>query len=564
MKPPTTRRFADPVSKWAQTVVDGQVPTNALVKAAAERHLRDLERYRLKTALYVWAPAKAKWAIDFFAHLTHTRGEWAGQPFILSGWQAFIVGSLWGWRLRATGLRRFREAYVEIPRKNGKSTIAAGIALLLAFFDDEAGAQVYCAATKRDQAKIVWTQAKEIVLKSPALKRRLAAGARTIVRELDGQKLEPLGADVDVLDGLNVHGGIVDEIHAHRTSGMVDVLKTGALSRRQPLMFYITTAGRERATICWEQHAYSEKVLNGLDAPDWFAFIACADEGDDWRKPATWQKANPNFGVSVNVAILEQQARRAEAMPLYQSAFRRLHLNEWLQPDNRAIDAGAWAACGRAGLLLEARRGEVCFAGLDLSARLDVTALTLVFRADDDIVTVFPYFFIPAENVAARVARDRGAPFDTWVADGLVEATPGQLIDYTAIRARLLALAEVVKIEAVALDPWNAAALGTDLTSDGHTVVEVPPFMRHLSEPTKNLLALIETTKLHHPANPCLDWMAGNLALRIDAQGNMMPDKGRSTGRIDGISALILALSRLMLNQPEEGSAYADHGLVVV
>jgi phage terminase large subunit-like protein len=556
---------ADATTRYARQVVAGQIAAGSLVRSACQRHLDDLQKYKPATAPYRWMPTKAAWAIEFFGHLIHTRGEWAGKPFVLEPWQAFIVGSLWGWRPRHNpDRRRFREAYIEIPRKNGKSTLAAGIALLLAFFDEEAGAQVYCAATKRDQAKIVWEQAKEIASRTPALAKRLGLGARALTRTVAGQKLEPLGADVDVLDGLDVHGAIVDEIHAHRTSGMVDVLKTGAMARRQPLLFYITTAGRERATICGEQHAYSEKVLAGLEAADWFAFIACADEGDDWRKESTWRKANPNFGVSVNVETLKQQAMRAEALPLYQSGFRRLHLNEWLQPDNRAVNAAHWNACARPGLYLEARRGQSCFAGIDLSVKLDVTALVLVFADPDNVVSCFPYFFIPEGNVAARVARDRGAPFDVWIANGQVQATQGQLVDYAAVRRRLGELGQVVKVEGVGLDPWNAASIGTDLTADGFTVIEVPPYMRHLSEPTKNFLALVETGKLHHPGHPCLDWMAGNLSLRLDAQGNMMPDKGRSTGRIDGISALIFALSRLMLNAPEEGSAYADHGLVVV
>lgn len=532
------------------------------VRNACARHLADLDR-QAELGI-VWKPQHARWAIAFFANLHHTRGRWAGQPFVLAPWQAFIVGSLFGWRTKSTGLRRFREAYVEIPRKNGKSTLAAGLALLLAFFDEEPGARVYCAATKRDQAKIVWEQAKEIAQRTPALARRLQPAAHMISNIAAGQRLEPLGADTDVLDGLDVHAAIVDEVHAHRTPAMVNVLKTATVARAQPLMFYITTAAKERSSICGAQHDYSEQVLDGrAEGVDWFAFIAAADKGDDWRKRETWKKANPNYGVSVDPQALEQQAKRAESMPAYQSEFRRLHLNEWMQPDNRAVDAERWAGCGHV-ITLEDLRGRVAVAGLDLSARLDVTALTLVFADDDGGATVMPYFFIPDENIAARVTRDRGAPFDLWVKNGLVEATPGNLVDYAAVRRRLRELAQVVRIDLVATDPWNAAALGTDLRGDGFEVVEVPPQLRYMSEPTKHFLALLETGKLRHPKHPCLDWMAGNLALVINSDEQMKPDKGHSTGRIDGISALIVALSRVMLKPGEGDSAYADHGLVVV
>lgn len=543
----------------------GKVIAGPGVRAACQRHLDDLTAAKSKAYPYVWKAATARWAAGFFAHTSHTRGEYAGRPFVLEPWQAFIVGAVWGWRERATGFRRFREAYIEIPRKNGKSTLAAVVAILLAFFDEEQGARVYCAATKRDQAKLVWDQAKEVVQRTPALSRRIAAGAGALSIAAAGQKCEPLGADTDVLDGLDVSGAIVDELQAHKTSAMVDVLKTATGARRQPLIFYITTAGKERKTVCGEQHEYSEAVLAGtIPAADWFAFIASGDKGDDWRLESTWRKANPNYGVSVKPDALKQEAERAALMPVRQSAFRRLRLNEWLQPDNRAIDAEGWNAC-RAAISLASLAGRRCALGLDLSARLDVTAAVAVFADDDGGATALPSFFIPAENIAKRVTRDRGAPFDTWVANGLVEATPGNLIDYAAVRRHLNDWRDAgLDIECVAIDPWNAAAIGTDLRSDGFNVIEVPPRMANLAEPTKHFLALLEVGKLRHPGHPTLDWMAGNLSLVIDAKGNMMPDKGRSTGRIDGVFALILGLSRLILRSETDDSAYADHGLVVL
>jgi phage terminase large subunit-like protein len=552
----------DPVTPWARRVVAGKVIAGPGVRAACQRHLDDLTR---AAALgIVWKPAHARWAITFFSNLKHTRGEWAGRPLTLEPWQAFIVGSLWGWRMRDDGTRRFREAYIEVPRKNGKSTLASGIGLLLAFFDEEAGARVYAAATKKDQAKIVWEQAKEITQHTPALARRITPGAHALTIASTGQKFEPLGADTDVLDGLDVSGAIVDELHAHKTSAMVDVLRTATVSRRQSLIFYITTAAKERTGICGIQHDYAEAVLAGrVEGVDWFAFIASADPGDDWRAESTWRKANPNFGVSVRPDRLKRDAARAAEMPALQSAFRRLHLNEWLQQDNRAVDEAVWRRCGQ-DYGIEALRGRVGVIGLDLAARIDVTAATFVALDEDDGITVWPLLFIPEDNIEKRVKRDRGAPFDVWVANGHVIATPGNLIDAAVVRRELVAFADVVHAPTLAMDPWQAATLGTDLRGDGFEVVEVPQRMPYLAEPTKHFLALLETGKLRHPNNPCLDWMAGNLALVIDAQGNMMPNKGRAAGRIDGISALITALSRLMVKPEGEESAYADHGLVVL
>jgi phage terminase large subunit-like protein len=327
---------ADPVTAWARDVRADKMPANQLQHQAAERHLRDLDT--AKTRGLVWRPDLAEAAIAFFKLLRHSKGVLAGQRFELQAWQAFIVGSLFGW-VKKDGRRRFREAYVELPRKQGKTTLAAGVALLMAFFDREAGSEAFCAATKKDQARLAWDAARAMVLQSPELKRRLEVFAGAITGK-DGSKLVPLGADEDTLDGLNVHCAIIDEVHAHRSSGVVDVLKTATGARTQPLIFYITTAGSGRESVCRRLRDYTTRVLEGVVPDDsFFGFIACADPGDDWRDPETWAKANPNLGVSVSLEQLRADAKQAERVPAWQARFRRLHLCEWLEAaEDRALD----------------------------------------------------------------------------------------------------------------------------------------------------------------------------------------------------------------------------------
>jgi phage terminase large subunit-like protein len=554
--------MSDPASAYARAVAKGRVPAGQWHRAACERHVRDLAGPRQSP--WRWDRAAAARIIEFTSHLRHTKGEWAGRPFTLEPWQQFILGSLLGWRHRETGLRRYRTAYIEVPRGSGKTTMAAALGLYLGFVDGEPGAEVYSIATKRDQARLVWDAARWMVVGSPALKRRLQVNAGTIVDLTTASKFQPLGADADRLDGLRASAVIVDELHAHRSSDLVDVMTTAMVSRRQPLVFEITTAGVQRESVCFHHRRYAEQVLEGsLDDPSWFGFIAGADPGDDWTAEATWRKANPNFGVSVKPDELRRACKQAEQMPIAQNAFRRLHLCEWLEQENRVIDLRQWDACG-ADVRFEDYAGRPCVVGLDLSTTVDVTALVVMFSDSDGTYTVFPFFFIPADNMRARVDRDR-VPFDVWARQGLVTATPGNVTDYQFIRKTLHQLGQQVLIQAVAFDPWNASALATELASDGFQMIQVRQGYQTLSEPTKRFLALVSAGQLRHPSHSCLTWMASNFTVRRDANDNIAPDKGKATDRIDGVVALIMALGRAMLAPAEEAvSAYADHPLFTV
>ena len=360
----------------------------------------------------------------------------------------------------------------------------------------------------------------------------------------------PLSSDASSMDGLNVHGAIIDELHAHRTRHVVDVLDTATGARRQPLLFEITTAGYDRHSICFEHHDYSIKVLQGIVRDDaWFAFIAAADENDDWTDPAVWRKANPNFGLSVKQDDLARKAEKAIALPGAQNAFRRMHLNEWTEQAERWIDLAAWDACAGA-VSLELLRGRPCFGGLDLSTATDVTALAWVFppHHDDDLWRVLSRYFVPAEHLRKRAERDR-VPYDLWAAEGFIEATPGNVVDYGAIEQRILTDSALFQVKDIAYDPWNATHIALRLQDEGATMVEFRQGFRSMSAPTRELEKLIVSKKLAHGANPVTRWMAANVAVAQDPAGNLKPAKDKSTERIDGIVALIMALGRAMLPQ---------------
>ena len=371
----------DPVTAYARAVAEGRILTNRLVHLACERHLEDLSSAAARGLRF--DVAKGLHAIDFFGFLRHSKGEWAGQTFDLAPWQAFVVGCLFGWQ-RSDGLRRFRTAYCAVPRKNGKSTLSAGLGLYLLVAYGERGAEIYSAATSRDQARIMFDEAKRMVGSSPALKRRVGILINNLHVAATTSRFMQLSSDASTMDGLNVHGAIIDELHAHRTRHVVDVLETATGARRQPLLFEITTAGYDRHSICFEHHDYSIKVLQGIARDDaWFAFIAAADDNDDWTDPAVWRKANPSFGLSVKEDDLARKAEKAIALPGAQNAFRRMHLNEWTERAERWIDLAAWDACA-APVDLEQLRGRRCFGGLDLSTTTDVTALAWVFPPEDE------------------------------------------------------------------------------------------------------------------------------------------------------------------------------------
>ena len=515
-------------------------------------------------------------AIDFVEEcVRHVEGALAGQPFKLEPWQKAVVGNLFGWLRRDRKnrvVRRYREALIYVPRKNGKTPLAAAIALYVFFCDDEPGQQDYVAAADREQAGMLFRQAKGMVDLEPELSGRCrvyggnasAGQSRSIVREQDGSFLRVISADADSKHGGNSHLVLIDELHAQPNRDLVDVLQTSMASdnRKQPLLISITTADFQRHSICNEKHDYACKVRDGvIDDPTFLPVIFEAGRDDDWTDPAVWRKANPNLGVSVSEEYLERECTKARENPAYENTFRRLHLNQKTETDTRAVPMHLWDASA---LAVEAAEleGQPCFGGLDLSTTTDLSALVLLFRQGEDGWAALPHFWAPREKARLRSRRDR-VPYEVWAEQGYLTLTDGDVIDYDRIRADINALGQRFDIREIAADRWNATQILTQLQGDGFHVVAYGQGYQSMTAPTKELLALVTSRRLAHGGNPVLRWMASNLSTEQDAAGNLKPSKRKSTDRIDGMVALIMALGRAMLS-PGTASVYDTQGLEVL
>jgi len=554
-----------PVVGYCRGVLDGSVPASSMTRAAVKRHLLDLEHGRRRGLHF--DRAAAEHAVQFFGLLKHSKGEWAGQRFDPAPWQKFILWSLFGWK-RADGLRRFRTAFIEVPRKNGKSTLSAGIGLYLMTADGEPGAEVYSAATKRDQAKITWEEAVRMVDASPALGAMIRhwRASDTLLMEATRSKFVPLGADADTMDGLNVHGAIVDELHAHRTSAVVDVLDTATGARRQPMTFEITTAGFDRESICYQHYVYSRQILtHAVQDDSWFAFIAELDESESWLDEVAWAKANPNLNVSVKLDDLQRKAEKAKVMPAAQNGFLRLHLDVWTQQSDRWIDLDLWEENFRGAVTAESLAGRAGYGGLDLSAVADLTAWVLAFPRDDgsEIIDLWCRFWCPESRLTDSSNR-YAEQYQAWAMAGFLTVTPGNAIDYAQVKADVLADASHFRVIDVNVDRlFQGYSLSMELQDEGMAVLGMGQGFLSMAAPMKTFERLLLERKLNHGGNPVLRFMAGNVAVRQDPAGNLKPDKAESQGRIDGIVATVMALDRWERN--ENGpSVYEERDLLLL
>jgi phage terminase large subunit-like protein len=505
---------------------------------------------------------KAEKALAFFGNLRQIQGQWADEKMALLAWQKELIARIFG-VVRADGRRQYRTVYVEIPRKNGKSTLAAGLALYLLCADGEQGAQVYSAAADREQANIVFDTAAEMVRRTPALRQGINVLASYNVKRLvyakTGSFYRSIPADAHGAHGFNASGVILDEAHTQPNRELFDVLTTSVGARRQPLIFVITTAGYDRASLCWELHEYARQVRDGvIDDPTFLPVLYGAGEADDWTSPAVWAAANPSLGVTVTAEFLGEECAKATNLPAYENTFRRLYLNQWTGQAERVIPMDAWDRCGGEvgeGALL----GQVCWAGLDLSSTTDISALCLLFR-DGEAYRALLRFWLPEATARAAEKRD-AAPYLTWAHQGHLRLTPGNVIDYAFIREEINALARRYEIAELAYDPWNATQLVLNLQEDGANCVPVRQGFASMSAPTKALLALVLAGRLAHGGHPVLRWMADNLAVAGDPAGNIKPDKAKSTRRIDGVVALVMALDRA---SRDEGASYLEHEELLV
>lgn len=561
--------------QYARDVLAGRVLAGQLARQMAARFMDDLAHGHRRGLRF--DHERARLAVAFY-HLfcRHAKGEHAGQPFELEPWQQFHVANLFGW-LRPDGARRFRTSYLEVARKNGKSTLASGLGLQMLMADGEAGSEVYVAATKKEQARIIFDAAVDMVGASPTLGAALRVYRSPAQIFYAGQrgKLEPLSADHKKLDGLNVHCGLIDELHAHPTGFVYDVLDTGTGARVQPLMYSITTAGNDATTICHQLHQYTRGVLDGsIEDDTFFGGIYALDEGDDWESPEVWGKANPNLNISKYPDGMLEKYQRARHMPARAAAFKQKELNIWGEATAAWLDVGQWrmvddllpkgvgkirdiakrmAAVGRR------LSGRPCYAGLDLSSNIDLTALVLVFVPVDEHEPywVWPRFFVPADNLAARWETDR-VPYPAWRDAGLITATPGNVIDYDYVLEDLRGLRRQFDVGRLAFDRWGARLVVQKLIDEygEDFVADFGQGFASMSAPSKLFETLVLQHRIGHWGHPVLRWMAGNAVARQDAAGNIKPDKERSRERIDGLVALIMALDLITRDKPAPPSRY--------
>lgn len=561
---PPQPAIADRATEYARRVVAGQIITGRLVRLACERHLRDLAGAGERG--FYWHPDRSEWAIGFFRFVRHFEGPKAGKPVELELWQAFCIGSLYGW-LRADGTRRFRRSFTEVGKKNGKSLIAGGIGILDGFFNNEAGAQVYAAATKREQAKLVWGAAKTMVEKSPVLRGRIRTRALSIFSPRTRSFFRPLSKETKTEDGINPSTVIVDEIHRIEDRDLIDLLSESFGARANPLLYMITTAGSVGPSIWAEEHDYAEKVLEGIVVDDaLFAYIANLDQGDDPMDEAVWIKANPNLGVSVRLDDLRERAQDAREKPGKLNSFLRLRLNVRTQSETRWLLAEEWAANGADPGALG---GRLAYGGLDLGSRSDLAAFVGILPiagADDsddslEAIDIIAKFWIPADAVDERTRRDR-VPYRQWVDEGWIIATPGNVTDYDRIRADLNAFIgadvdadeqgadgdDFADLYELGYDPHDATQLSTQLTSDGFRLVRIIQSTGEMDAPVKEVERLVSARKLRHGQNPVLGWMVANTVMVADASGRRKPDKEKAREKIDGVPALLMAIKRWMAN----------------
>ena len=555
----------NPVDAYAQSVVAGAVPAGKYHRLACARHLRDRAREDFP---YVFDLAKAERFFRFAEKLKHYKGEWAGQPILLQPYQKFRLGCVFGWVHRETGLRRFRNAYNEIPRKNGKSLEAAVIALYVTFFDGEPGAEGYCAATKRDQAKLVFNDAKKLV-QSSGLKERIKVLVANLHRDDTASKLEPLGADHDSTDGLNPCAVIIDEMHAHKTRGLIDVLETATGARRQPLVFKITTAGDDPVTPGGDEHDYACKVLDGILVDEtYFAFIASADPGDDWKLPTTAAKANPNYGVSVNPEDLASKVVKATSMPSAAATYKQKHLNLWVNATAPCLSIEGWRKAQSEWQEADLEH-EPCFVGVDLASKIDLCCVSFVFppTVGRPKWRAIQRIFSPADTLVDRAHRDR-APYTVWRDEGWLIAVPGTSIDHDVVRQAILAERERFDILQIGFDPWHADTPIKHLVSqDGfreEQAIAVPQTYAGMSGACLKVQADILAGELDARRCPVTAWAVSNTVGQRDGKDNLMFAKGKSRGRIDPVIALTIGVALAIRHEPVGDSVYESRGVLIV
>lgn len=509
---------------------------------------------------------KADRAVKFIENLRHTKGKWAGKRFWLLPWQEQIIRDVFG-VVKEDGNRQFRTAYIEIGKKNGKSELAAAVALYLLYADNEPSAEVYGAAADRQQASIVFDVANQMVQMTPALMKRskVMGATKRIVNYSNQGFYQVLSAEVGTKHGLNVSGLVLDEVHAQPNRKLYDVLTKGSGdAREQPLFFLITTAGTDKESICYELHMKSTDILAGRKVdPTFYPVVFGLTDDDDWHDEANWYKANPSLGQTIQIDRVRDAYQEAIQSPAEENVFKQLRLNMWVASLTRFIPEQIYDL-GNEEIDIDALAGRECYGGLDLSSTGDITALVLAFppRNEEEKYILLPFFWIPKETIPIRVRRGN-VPYDVWNQQGFLYATEGNVVDYDHIEKTILDLAEKYHILEIAVDRWNATMLVEHLQNEGLTPFYFGQGYKDMSPATKSFYKLLMEGKIIHGGNPVLRWMAGNVVVETDAAENIKVTKAKSPEKIDGIVASIMALDRAERNQGDSRSVYDERGILI-
>ena len=510
----------------------------------------------------------ADYAVMFIESLCHTKGTWARKPFELIDWQEQIIRDIFG-VLKPNGYRQFNTAYIEIPKKQGKSELAAAVALLLTCGDGEERAEVYGCAADRQQASIVFNVAADMVRMCPALSKRVKIldSQKRLIYQPTGSIYQVLSADVGNKHGFNTHGVVFDELHTQPNRKLFDVMTKGSGdARMQPLYFLITTAGNDTKSICYEIHQKAQDIIEGRKIDHTFyPVIYGAEESDDWTDPKVWKKANPSLGITVGIDKVKDACESAKQNPGEENSFRQLRLNQWVKQAVRWMPMDKWDKCEFA-VSEDDLEGRVCYGGLDLSSTTDITAFVLVFPPEDenDKYIILPYFWIPEDNLYLRVRRDH-VPYDVWERQGFLQTTEGNVVHYGCIEKFIESLGERFNIREIAFDRWGAVQMVQNLEGMGFTVVPFGQGFKDMSPPTKELMKLVLEQKIAHGGHPVLRWMMDNIFIRTDPAGNIKPDKEKSTEKIDGAVATIMALDRaIRCGNENVESVYDTRGLLFI
>lgn len=519
--------------------------------------------FMLETSHY--DKAKADRAVAFIENLKHTKGKWAGKKFLLLPWQEQIIRDLFG-IVGKNGKRQFLTAYVEIPKKQGKSELAAALALYLLYADNELSAEVYGAACDRSQASIVFDVAKQMVQMTPALLKRskITAATKRIVNYSNAGFYQVLSAETGTKHGLNVSGLVFDEIHAQPNRKLYDVLTKGSGdAREQPLFFIITTAGNDKNSICYELHSKALDIKAGRKKDHTFYPVVYGlTESDDWNDEDNWYKANPSLGHTISIERVREAHKNALENPAEENVFKQLRLNIWTSATVCWIPDHIYGR-GNIAIDMESLQGRECYGGLDLSSTSDITAFVLVFppRGENEKYIVLPFFWLPEETLDLRCRRDH-VLYDVWELQGYIQTTEGNVIHYGFIEKFIEELGEKYHIKEIAFDRWNATQMVQNLEGMGFTVVPFGQGYKDMSPPSKELYKLLMEGSINHGGHPVLKWMAQNVVMRQDPAGNIKPDKEKSVEKIDGIVATIMAIDRCIRNKDDDRSVYDERGII--